>query len=460
MQNNIVGQLAEQEADHVDLRLMLKHLLDFKTQILIIAALIFSAVMLYSMFRPVKYQSSILLKIQHKQHNVLGTITNPSQQLGLPNLAEEPSAVQIALIKSEFILRPVIKSLALDVSLTPKKSFFEKYFTKNHNQIKISELELPSKYLNQPLPFVIDINNHFNLYNKHGSVLLQGNEGRSTSPNGAIAININQLNDRTNNQFILTKSSEFETINKLNKNLMITDLSGSAENAANQVAILRVALIGEDPKKITKILNEIGIVTQKQNMLLRAKEADTTLGFLNQQLPIVKSALKDAEAKLNKYRSVYGKIDSKSQSEALLKHLEAINIQLEKNSLRKTNLLQQYTANHPFVRSINEEFNELTRDKQNLTKQLSNLPISQQQVVNLKREVEVKNNLYMLLLNQIHQLEVIKTGIVSDIEIISYASTPNKLQGVKLPIIGMISLIIGLIIGCIVALGWRILGFH
>jgi tyrosine-protein kinase Etk/Wzc len=165
--------------------------------------------------------------------------------------------------------------------------------------------------------------------------------------------------------------------------------------------------------------------------------------------------LKQAEGKLNAYRSSNGRIDARFQTEYLYTQMSDINRQIDNLKLKKVNLLQKFTENHPFVIATNLELNELTRRRADLLNQLKKIPESEQSALNLKREVEVKNNLYMLLLNQIHQLEVIKSGIISDVQIISYATTPYKLQSTRLPIIGIFALVIGAILGCIGVLGWK-----
>jgi uncharacterized protein involved in exopolysaccharide biosynthesis len=62
----------------------------------------------------------------------------------------------------------------------------------------------------------------------------------------------------------------------------------------------------------------------------------------------------------------------------------------------------------------------------------------------------------MNLLNQIHELQVIKAGIVSDIHILVLASKPDSPIPVKKSIIGISSLLMGLILGSIVVVVWRL----
>lgn len=253
----------------------------------------------------------------------------------------------------------------------------------------------------------------------------------------------------------LVKSSpqdEFEMIEKLRRKLKIADLSGTQDNINNKTAIIRISLQGDQPLLISKILMQIAYITQQQNALFMRKEADKTLNFLKQQLPSVKLSLKDAETKLNQYRMMHGRVDIKSQTEFLLKHLSDINQQLDNLYLKKSNLLQRYTLKHPSVITTLEEINTLQQARTQINLQLKQLPYSEQEETTLNREVEVKNNLYMLLLNQIHELNVIKKGVMSDVEILTPKVIPYKMSSIPLFIIGFIGLLFGFLLACMLAL--------
>jgi len=425
--------------DYVDLRALFQSVMEKKKFVVITTLLVFLLVMMYAISQPVKYQTSILLKINHK--------------LSVNNLTEDPLAVKIALIQSEFILRPVIKALGLDISITPLNYFHKKKL----NLINISQLEVPTKLLNKKLQLVIDDNRHYRLFDPRGRLLIQGTKNQLISNHDATLINIDNINAPSGSHFILKKNLEVDVLKSIRSHLTITDLSGSAENTVDKVALLRLSLTGRDPIAITNILTQIAKITEQQDKQLKIVEAKKTLAFLNQELPIIKLSLKEAEEKLNAYRSKYGKIDIKFQTDNLLNHLSELNKQLEIVRLKKIDLLQKFTSNHPFVIALNQEISELEKSRSELTDQLKKLPSSEQEALNLKREVSVRNSLYMNILNQIHQLEVMETGIMSDTQVLSYPSTPYAIQPMKLHIVGIFGLLIGFILGCAGVLIGRII---
>ncbi|HEX4044318.1 MAG TPA: Wzz/FepE/Etk N-terminal domain-containing protein [Gammaproteobacteria bacterium] len=370
MQDKIVQQYTKQDTDDVDLRLLFQTLIEKKWIILTIGIIVFISAMTYALLKPAKYQASILLKIQHKQQSAFGGIANLNPQL--INMLEEPIAVQVALIQSEFILAPVIRSLSL------------------------------------------------------------------TAP-----------------QMISKNTQESDIINQLRANLTVTDLSGSENN--NKVAILRISLRGTDPEMVTKTLNEIATITQQQNIKLKALEAEKTLKFLKQQLPTIQKNLEEAETKSNQLRSMSGRIDTKFQTQNLLSHIADINKQIESIHLKKMNMLHSYTFHHPYIIALSQEVSELEKNRSLLLQQLKQLPSSDQEALDLVREVNIKSNMYISILNQIRQLEIFKSGIMSDIQILTAVTKPYVFHPLKLSLISFFSLFVGLVLGSMGVLTWRLI---
>jgi tyrosine-protein kinase Etk/Wzc len=445
------------ETDYVDLRTILRSMIEKKWVILATSLLVFSFAIIYILFKPMKYQASVLLQVQQKQHNSLGTLPKSNQQMTVENTLDEPISVQIALIRSKFILGPVIHSLGLDINASPSKyTYLYELFKKKKYEIHISVLNLSAKYQKRKLHLIIDSHNHYRLYNANNELLIQASVGELATHSNSIAIMVDKLNAPTGTDFTIIKKPETEILQYLLANLSIIDLSNSSENNSNKIGILQLSFTGDNPELITKILNEIAIVTQQKSIERKSLQAEKTLTFLNQQLPIVKKSLEETETKLNQYRSTTGKIDIKLQTHYLMSHLSDIDKQLQELYLKKSNLLQEYTSNYPFVQSVNDKINQLEKQRTEIYRALKKLPVADQVATTLNRDINDKNNLYMALLNQIHELQVVKAGIISDIHILLLATTPDMPIPVKRSIIGISSLLIGLMLGCLLVLIWKI----
>lgn len=446
------------DSNYVDLRSLFNILILKKNLILTISVMVFLFSFTYALIKPINYQAKVILKVQHKQLINLGRSSNAMNQPYNTHLQDEPVSVQVALLRSEYVLIPVVKSLGLDIHVSPRDQSSFTFFKSEPNQnISISELELSKKVDSKPLLLTIDTPTTYHISDNNGRVLIRGRTDERISDNKDITVKIDHIQSPNGSQFYLKKIPTAGLVNQLRSALTINDLSNSSDNNTNKVAILQLSLVGDDAKKIADTLQRIATTIQEKNILLKSVEADKALTFLKKQLPIVKNSLKQAEAKLHQYRSNNGNIDIKLQTQYLLTHISDIEKQLEKIRLEKINMLQKYTRYHPFVISLTEEHNELENQRKELISKLNKLPASDQEAASLSRDVDVKNSLYMLLLSQIHQLEVVREGIISDIEILSSVTAPEMVPGTSLFVIAFFSFIIGLIMACVFVLIWRMM---
>lgn len=433
--------LVKLQTDFVDLRALLHAVLEKKRLLLCICLVTVIFSLSYAFFKPTKYQATVILEVHHKLENSLGTLPNANGNHEAGNFNEEPISLQVALIYSRFILEPVIRSLALDLDLQPGSP--------SPGEIRISDFRVPEKYLKKRLTLFIDQPNHFRLGTSKRQILAEGFTHHLIQNNG-FTIRVEQLQADTGSKFFITKSPESEIINKIRSNLVITNLSSSSEDGLKKAGILQLLLKGEDPETVVQVINKIALVTQLKDKERKAFEAQKTLEFLLQQLPLARTSLKEAEAKLNEYRSSSGKIDLKLQTEYLLSHLSDLNKQLEAVRLKKMDMFQQYTSQHPFIVSLDQKLKELEKQRTAALEQIRKLPAADQIAANLTREVNIKNNLYMNLLNKIHEQQVITAGIVSDIGILSFATNADKAPRPNGFILVVGSLILGLVLGSLV----------
>jgi len=360
--NRLNNQNSNFDTNYVDLQSLLKALIRKKGLILFTSLIFFIIALIAASYIPIKYQSSILLKIQHKP--ILGTFSD-NNQINSLNLSEEPIALQTALIQSEYILKPVIKSLTQDLQISP--SF-------------------------------------------HGK-------------------------------------SEYEILTQIRKNLTLSDLNKTNDHGA-KATILRVSLTGTDPVILEKLLNQIATTTKEHNQKFKISEAQKTLKFLKQKLPHIKSALEIAENKFNIYRSEKARVNVKSHADHLYQHLSKINQQIDLLNSKEIRLSQNFTVKHPYMIALHKELAKLQYQKNKLQNKLKLLPSSEKKENDLKREVDIENKMYMNLLNQIHQLEVTQSGIYSDIDMLTDASKPYRIESTKTSVIGFFGLFIGFLLGC------------
>ncbi len=400
-----------------DFREILNDLFEHKVLLLLCACTVTVCCSLVLFFRAPIYESSVLLQISGKQ-NALGKFSNTAQSAILLGSSEnETTAIQMALIKSPFILLPALQSLHLDTLFKPKKS---------KNTLLLDSLTLSEQHKNIPLRLYVDAPDHFVLESPNHSILLQGPVGPLiVNETATESIQVRALKGPVGAEFTLTQSLNPPLLKSILKRLQISDLGLAATGPGSKTGILRLSLSDKDPLLVIQLLNAIAHIAQQKNMEQKTLEAEKMLLFVEQQLPKSKAALDAAEHELSDYLSHSGKINLTVQAESILRSLAKVDEQIEILRLNRSELLQENTPEHPTVLAINAQEQALEKHRNTLFQHAQQFPADQQRILNLTRSIKVKEALYTLLLQKQQEIEISKASILSDIQILSPARNPD-----------------------------------
>lgn len=91
-------------------------------QILLTGAVLFVLAMIYAAYKPAQYRASVLLQVHYQQNNSLGSIAAADNSTAQDSLRSEPVTLQISLIRSRYILGPVIRSFSQTNQFHPRKT--------------------------------------------------------------------------------------------------------------------------------------------------------------------------------------------------------------------------------------------------------------------------------------------------------------------------------------------------
>jgi tyrosine-protein kinase Etk/Wzc len=164
-------------------------------------------------------------------------------------------------------------------------------------------------------------------------------------------------------------------------------------------------------------------------------KAHRTKQFIEDQLKEVAEKLHESEDRLRESR---GKVDPQSASNMLVTKLMEL-----RN--RRTELMQKYTAEHPFVRETNSEI-------QTIEQQLQQYPNQEIDITRITRDVRLSEDLFTMLSKRLEEAQIMESAHVAPVTIMEPASepatpvSPNKRYNLTM---GMVA---GLLVGLIVVL--------
>lgn len=456
----------ESSIDEIDLKELFLYFKDHRWFILTVTSIVFMLGIIMALRVPASYNSSALIQIEGQSSS-----SNMQQLLGSMGFElaskEQASVVDIesALINSRYILTPVIEKLGLNIVVSPhyypiigsfishspdkelSKPFFglSKYAW-GGEKIQLKKFEVDNFYESKRFVIRADGNDHYSLLFK-GDLILHGVVGKLAETQNAlmphVKMLISELKANQGTQFYIVRNPTENSLNTLSQGLSIVDIGVKDKS---RTGVLEISLQGADPHTLPVILNTVVDYTIQKNIEKKSAEASNLLLFLNKQLPIVKNNLDIAETNLNNYRAQSGSINMSEEAKILLTQLASVEQAIEESRLKKVEILQDLTPEHPFVITLVQKIEQLEKEASDLKNRIKLLPKADQKAVSLEREVKVKEQMYALLLNKIQESQVLQAGMLSDVRILDKATIPLHPLPVHRSFILLVSIMAGFMI--------------
>ena len=188
-----------------------------------------------------------------------------------------------------------------------------------------------------------------------------------------------------------------------------------------------------------------------QNSARRTEEADKSLAWLNQRLPEVKQQLEQAEARYNQFRNAHGTVDLGEEGRINLQRSSAARTRKMDLEQKRSELLARYTPAHPAVAAIDQQLGEVNRELRDAASQLRQLPVLEQEMVRLARDVKVNNELHTALLTSAQQLQLIAVGRTGNVRLVDAPERPGTPVTPNRPRIIAVALFGGVFLGALLA---------
>ena len=116
-----------------------------------------------------------------------------------------------------------------------------------------------------------------------------------------------------------------------------------------------------------------------------------------------------------------------------------------------------FTSQHPTVIALDRQIRRLNDELAGLNEQVRDLPMTQQELLRLIRDVEVNTTLYTSLLDTAQELRVVKAGTIGNVRVIDYAVLPTSPVRPNNSRTMLIALLLGGFLGVAAAFGRKAL---
>ncbi|MEQ3528553.1 polysaccharide biosynthesis tyrosine autokinase [Pseudoalteromonas sp. XMcav11-Q] len=431
---------SKEETQEIDLMALVGALLDAKFFIAGITALFMLLGIAYAIFSTPIYQATAMVQVEEKGGSVPGFDD-------MSGMFESTSAAvtEIELLKSRSVIGEAVDTLNLDTVVEPKLfplfggRSFRKFVAQSEGevaesslgassyawggeQVEIHRFKVPSSAVGTSFILQARADESFVLLTGDGDEVLAGKVGEEVKQ-GQFELTIKTLIARPETEFSIVKRNRLQTI------LDLQDAISASEKGKDS-GIINLALQSASPEYAEKVLDKVAGIYVRRNVERNSAEAQQSLEFLEVQLPEVKRNLERAEKAFNDYQIRQESIDISLETQGVLEQIVKLETKLQELELKRLELGRKFKREHPSYRGVVEQIDTVKRQRNELAGEVQGLPETQRELLRLKRDVEVNNEIYTLLLGKTQELDIVRAGTVGNVRIVDYAEV-NTTQPVK-----------------------------
>ena len=438
--------------DEIDLGRLIAVLWAGKMWIALVAVLALALGVAVALMTPPTWQADALLQLEKRG----GNLALPESMTDLFGEAPE-SVTEIEILRSRLILGQAVAELNLDWRAEPRRlpvighalmaydlplpDFgFLTPFARRGAAIRLEFLEVPPEWLGEEMVLTRTGADSFRIRLVDGST----HDGRIGEPlrveSAGFAIRVGLLTGGEGTEYLVRQVSEA---------VAIADLRGalSVSERGRNSGVLEVRVTAPDPARAERMLNAVTEAYVRQNIARSAAEAESSLRFIEAQLPEARAAVTAAEEALNAFRQAQQSVDLSFETQALLTQISKIENELTALQAQEDDLSQRYTPNHPEYRLLLGQRARLEDQLAGLRAEVADLPTTQREVLNLTRDLEVAQQIYTQLLTRAQEVGVLRASTVGNVRIVDDAQTAPAPIAPRRSLIVALALVLGLIAG-------------
>jgi tyrosine-protein kinase Etk/Wzc len=424
--------------DQIDLRALLGTLLDHRRLIAGVTIACFLLGLIYVLVATPVYQANAMVQVE--QSPTLPGLTAVAEAVGASN---PESTDALSILTSESVLKPAVDNLDLNTvvgnyQIPVLGSLLARLYTPAQpgdvaspwlglagynwggSQLRVGRLQVPDALLDKKITLVAGKNGAYTLWLDsaipfvHDKLLLHGTVGTAAEGSGVTAL-VTRMHANPGMRFHVTRNYEMTTIHRLQNAI-------KAKQASQGANVIQLSYDSYNPQRAVAVLKEVTKAYLAQNVGRNSAQAANSLKFVNEQLPVVKKRLEDAQAALNAYQIKAHSVDVPMQTQSMLTQIDTLDASIQQLQTQKIAAARLYTPANPAYQAIEKQIGALSAQKASIQKQMNTLPDTQRELLRLNGNVNVLNPSYNGLLNEEQQLEIAQAGTVGTTRIVDQPS--------------------------------------
>ena len=390
------------------------------------------------MFRIILMQSKLILII-----SLIGTSFGVYSYLSSDKIYKINSLLQSYSPQSSSITSDLFSSLNMNNNVADVKNYEQIYKSRTNilDIIKSKKLNLQfdeesinypeiEKFLvlspdNRQDYYLSFLNDSFSIKDENGEEIINSKYGnfnnenfslRITKPKGELAQNLKLtyykpefLYNNIRLQFNVKTSEERYYISR-----------GSE--------LFEVSYITKNPDRGVEILNYANNLFIKNNIKSESEEARKALTFINLNLQKVEADLEVDKENLKNFQESNKSVNVDLEIRSIIETIASIETQISEIDIELAKAANSFTKTNPIYLEFIQQKEELLKQKSLIEDRIKDLPIAQQEFIDLSRALEMKQEVYSQLVTKQLEFSIREASTLGNIKIIDSAYIVEKIS--------------------------------
>ena len=391
----------------------------------------------YAVITPPVYEADMLIQVEDNGMSANSLLGDASSLFDVKTQA----AAELEILRSRMVVGKAVDTLQLYIDAKPKYFpvigswiasrnkhisdpglFGKGGYVWGAESLQLATFDVPKSIEGEKITLTVLSNGTFQLDNPDLAQPIQGHVGvplQATQDVGTFRLLVTELHAKPGAQFVLVRNSQPKTVSNLQQDLNITP-------KGKQSGIIGATLRGTDASLTASILNQIGQEYVTQNVERKTAEAQSSLSYLEGQMPRLKAKLSASEERYNALRNKSGTFNLSQEGTAYLQESVASETTLLELKQKQAELMTRFAPGHPTLRALEKQISAVSAKSGSVATRMKALPDIEQNSLRLMRDLQVDSDTYVNVVNNVERLKLVKAGKVGTVRQIDFANIPEE----------------------------------
>ena len=208
----------------------------------------------------------------------------------------------------------------------------------------------------------------------------------------------------------------------------VEQVRGNLSFSNDSKSLITITYFYENPNYSEILLNVLNKEFIKDRVEFKKESSAAGKLFIRSEIPRIKTLLKEAEKNLNDFKLSTNTSDVIFDTNTRNFKLEQLRNRINEVELKELELKEFYRENHPIYVTLTQQKNLILGQIKEIEDQLPNVPATQRNLENFKREVSIYSEVLKDLSSQELTLSMTEASEVSNVRIINNASKAEKVS--------------------------------